>query len=75
MRPIPNPTSVQTSPEYLHWLKTNVWPIERKRRVALLEQIEGWGKEDAPVRKETVPKEVEEVAEEEECAPRRKRAT
>ncbi|KDP23143.1 hypothetical protein JCGZ_00531 [Jatropha curcas] len=34
--PLPNPASVQTSPEYRTWFITIVWPIERPRRTALL---------------------------------------
>ena len=51
VRPIPDPTMVQTLPEYQHWLRTEVWPIERPRRIALLRQLEGWDEEDgeAPI--------------------------
>ena len=42
VRSIPDPTLVQTSPDYQHWLKTMVWPVERPRRIALLRQLEGW---------------------------------
>ena len=38
VRPIPDPTLVQTSPECQHRLKTEVWPVERLRRIALLRQ-------------------------------------
>ena len=83
VHPIRDPTSVQISPEYLHWLKTVVWPIERPRRVALLRQAEGWdkGEEKVQAEKEKAPDvvlvavEVEVASPERECAPRRKRTT
>ncbi|KDP31477.1 hypothetical protein JCGZ_15428 [Jatropha curcas] len=40
-RPLPNPASVQTSPEYRTWFIAVVWPIERPRRTALLSALEG----------------------------------
>ena len=45
VRPIPDPTLVQTSPEYQHRLKTELWLVERPRRIALLPRCEGWDKE------------------------------
>ena len=80
VHPLPDPTSVQTSSEYQDWLKTFVWPLERLRRVTLLGQVEGWGKDSAE--EEDVPtlaqgEEVEEkeaASPEKEIAPRRKRA-
>jgi len=47
VRPLPNPASVQTSPEYRAWFITTVWPIERPRRTALLSVLEGWVQADA----------------------------
>ena len=47
VRPSPNPTSVQTSPEYRSWFMTVVWPVERLRRNALLSVLEGWTQADA----------------------------
>ncbi|KDP39404.1 hypothetical protein JCGZ_03686 [Jatropha curcas] len=47
VRPLPNPASVQTSPEYRAWFITAVWPIERPRRTALLSALEGWVQTDA----------------------------
>ncbi|KDP35813.1 hypothetical protein JCGZ_10622 [Jatropha curcas] len=47
VRPLPNPTSVQTSPEYRTWFIAAVWPIERPRRTALLSALEGWVQTDA----------------------------
>ncbi|KDP35117.1 hypothetical protein JCGZ_11130 [Jatropha curcas] len=41
VRPLPNPASVQTSPEYRTWFIAVVWPIERPRRTALLSALEG----------------------------------
>ncbi|KDP23779.1 hypothetical protein JCGZ_00148 [Jatropha curcas] len=46
VRPLPNPTSIQTSPEYRTWFITTVWPIERPRRTALLSVLEGWVQTD-----------------------------
>ncbi|KDP23173.1 hypothetical protein JCGZ_00084 [Jatropha curcas] len=46
VRPLPNPASVQTSPEYRAWFITAVWPIERPRRTALLSVLEGWVQAD-----------------------------
>ncbi|KDP22922.1 hypothetical protein JCGZ_01921 [Jatropha curcas] len=42
VRPLPNPTGVQTSPEYRTWFIAVVWPVERPRRTALLSALEGW---------------------------------
>ncbi|KDP36017.1 hypothetical protein JCGZ_09983 [Jatropha curcas] len=42
VRPLPNPASVQTTPEYRAWFIATVWPIERPRRTALLSVLEGW---------------------------------
>ncbi|KDP35080.1 hypothetical protein JCGZ_11032 [Jatropha curcas] len=47
VRPLPNPASVQTSPEYRAWFITAVWPIERPTRTALLSVLEGWVQVDA----------------------------
>ncbi|KDP24820.1 hypothetical protein JCGZ_25287 [Jatropha curcas] len=41
VRPLPNPASVHTSPEYQTWFIAAVWPIERPRRIALLSALEG----------------------------------
>ncbi|KDP22952.1 hypothetical protein JCGZ_01760 [Jatropha curcas] len=42
VRPLPNPASVQTSPEYRTWFIAVVWPIERPRRTVLLSALENW---------------------------------
>ncbi|KDP42357.1 hypothetical protein JCGZ_02872 [Jatropha curcas] len=47
VRPLPNPATIQTSPEYRSWFITTVWPIERPRRTALLSILEGWVQADA----------------------------
>ena len=81
--PILDLTSVRTTPEYQHWLRTEVWPNERPRRIALLRQLEGWDEEEeeAPILKIETPEvdfgtsEVETVSSERECVPRRKRVT
>ena len=81
--PIPDLTLVETSPEYQHWLRTEVWPIEGPRRIALLRQLEGWDDKEGeiPIEKVTTPeatfgtKEVEAVSPERKCAPKRKRVT
>ncbi|KDP37876.1 hypothetical protein JCGZ_06383 [Jatropha curcas] len=47
VRPLPNPASIQTSPEYRTWFIATVWPIERPRRTTLLSALEGWVQADA----------------------------
>ncbi|KDP20510.1 hypothetical protein JCGZ_05334 [Jatropha curcas] len=47
VRPLPNPASVQISPEYRTWFIAVVWPIERPRRTALLSAVEGLVQADA----------------------------
>ena len=86
VRAIPNPTLVQTSPEYQDWLLADVYPIERIRRMNLLREVEDWDgvkaaeKEANAVEKEVVPEVsigIKDIvaSPERECAPRRKRAT
>ena len=81
VHPIPDPTLVRTSPEYQRWLMTDVWPVERLRRIALLRQVEGWDREEDEVStsRATASGVAFEAAEERddsperECAPRRRR--
>ena len=78
-RPLPNPTLARTSPEYDQWLKTNIWPVERDRRITLLGEIEGWGVGKEKDKVESAPTivpelvEVRESSPEAEHAPRRRR--
>ena len=81
--PIPDPTLVQTTPEYQHWLRTEIWPIERPRKITLLRQPERWdgGEEEVPIVKVPIlevdfgDSEVEAFSPDRECAPRRKWVT
>ena len=41
IRPLPDPTLVRTTPEHRHWFITEVWPIEKPRRQAILQELEG----------------------------------
>ena len=83
MYPISDSTLVLTTPESQHWLRTEVWPIERPRKIALLRQLERWdgGEEEVPIVKVPIlevdfgDSEVEAFSPDRECAPRRKRVT
>ena len=66
-----------------HWLRTEIWPIERPRKIALLRQPKRWdgGEEEVPIVKVPIlevdfgDSEVEAFSPDRECAPRRKRVT
>src|ERR1041384_200504 len=41
VQPLPDPTLVRTTPEHRLWFITVVWPIEKPRRQAILQELEG----------------------------------
>ncbi|KDP22629.1 hypothetical protein JCGZ_02836 [Jatropha curcas] len=81
VRPLPNPTGIHTLPEYRTWFMASVWPIEKPRRKALLNALEGWTQANADEEIVLAPRtgEMGESStardDSEDIAPRRRRAT
>ena len=61
VHPLTDPSQVQVTPEYRHWLKTEIWPMELPRKIALLRHLEKWDEEIPAVIAEKVRDKAEET--------------